>query len=167
MFQRFYRSLVGASLAVMLVASPVFARTESNGAARVQYDVPDAWATTAQGNSVVVRAPTGGVAIEFHAITSRAELAAGLQQLETSINTHFQSVQYEGQPMPVTQRGLAGRIRRGAGMVNGQRVGFLAGFLGHSSGGLIFVAWVNQAGFAQNLPLIRAVLDSIRAMPMQ
>src|SRR5262245_13441651 len=114
-----WMSVVGVVLAGVLAASPASARVESSGVARVAVDVPDSWTTTTQGSSVIVRAPTGGVALEFHYITSAAEVVAARAQFEAAIARNFQSASYDGPARPARQHGLIGALRRGHGMMRG------------------------------------------------
>lgn len=154
---------VGAlSLAMAVAPSAAQARIESSAAAHVAVTVPDAWATTTQGNSVIVRAPGGGMAIEFHHVTRAAEIVAARSQFEAVINRNFETARYDGPARPVVQNGMRGLIRRGHGQLNGTDVGFIGGFLAHEAGGVVVIAWVTRDGVAANGAVLEAVLDSVR-----
>ena len=161
--KKYTHHFVSLMLAGLLAASPAFARTESSAAAHIAFDVPDAWVTTSQGTSVVVRAPTGGVAIEFHVVANAAQAEQDLQQLDRVLATRLQGLVWDGDASPVSQHGLRGRMRRGHGMINGTEVGFLSALMGHAGGGVLVIAWVNRASLQANLPTMVNVLNSVRA----
>lgn len=151
-------------VAVLTFVVPAFARTESSGAARIGFDVPDAWTTSSRNSQVLVQSADRALAVEVDYVTSADQMRQGLAQLHNVMTTRFQSVSYEGQPNRVSQAGLVGAGRHGTATRNGQTVRFFALALGHQAGGVIVVGFVAATATQADINTMLAVIRSFRRL---
>jgi len=150
-------------ITLSLAASPAWARTECNQEARVCFDVPDDWVTTAQNGMIMVRPANGGVALEIRGVTEAAQLEQDRRLFERELASRCHALEWDTEPTAVQQHGMSGVVRRGHGAYeNGEEMRFFMVALAHTTGGIAALGVLTRRNLQANWPVLEAILNSIR-----
>ncbi|MBL8681717.1 MAG: hypothetical protein JNK05_21290 [Myxococcales bacterium] len=148
-------------LALLLCASPARAEWQTHRRANVQFNVPTGWLMRARGPVLTVAPQTGGLGVEFVALTNPSTNAIIERQLMGYLRGSFQAVRVTQPVRPITQNGLAGVALRGVGMRNGQLLEWFALAIGADGRGVAAIGFALPGQITGNAALI-TMLNSIQ-----
>lgn len=137
---------------------------ETHAKANVKFEVPTAWNTTIDGDTLVTAAPDKKVAIEFVAVPDMSKEA----KVEAAVNRELLKLvpdaKNNGPSKPATQGGLSGAVVTGVGTRKGRPVEYIAAVMGDGKGhGIVILGLAGKGEFATHRDKVVEVLNSVKA----
>jgi hypothetical protein len=166
-------SLAAGALAFAGVASDASAqaaragyRWEIHKTANIKFEIPNAWTTSSEGDTLITKPKDGGLVFEFFAIDGgQNEAKAVEKQIEKEILKKMPDARTTEPAKPVAQNGLTGVLIKGEGTKKGTKVKneFFAVILGDGKGhGLISVGYAGVGQIAKHRDQVVEIFNSIR-----
>lgn len=162
-------SLAAGALAFSGIASDASAqpaaagyRWEINKAANIKFEIPTAWITSTEGESLVTKPKDGGLLFEFVAIDGGQ---ADAKQAEKEILKRMPDARHTDPTRPVAQNGLTGVLIKGEGTRKGTLVKseFFAIMVGDGKNQpLLSVGYANVGQIGKHREHVVEIFNSIR-----